>query len=812
MKPFLLLLFAATAVVLGCAAEPGQEPVRVGAGQLLVEPGFEAASYYFRPAAPAGAAASGYAVEFRRAGATGWTQAFEPVSDLPPGVWKGSLFDLVEDTAWEVRVLARDGAEVIAPVAFRTWSSRPAIAKVIDLSRLAIGPEGLVISDQGTPGGWIKYTAPAGWRLERPANGDDPQVAAIIFRGARHVILENVTIVGGQRHAVLVQECDAVRILNCDLSGWGRVGVQQFTNTGTRGKYVDAKGETINYDGAVAIDRSARTVVERCYVHDPRHRANSWMFSHPAGPSAVYVNHARGGTVLRWNDFVGSDEHRWNDVIEARSNAAADGGFFRDSDISGNFLAFGNDDGVELEGGGMNVRFYRNKIEGTTCGISTGPCFIGPQFIYGNLVVNPGDEAGLALMFFKNSHRLEQTGQRHFVGNTLHGPNCSAYGGYGNPGAGSRRLGYMRNNVFVANDARRPGEASQRDDFDHDVYWAGGDRVAAEAFLAGLRGIGQEKHGVAIDPQLASPALGDFRLAVSSPVRGQAVAVPNLARGGADPGAFGETAGEVPFRPLALTAAPRQLDFDAPASVARMQVTLSVPAGAEPMPFAIRKNHVFTWFTVTPAAGTVAPGAPVTLTVTLEPAALHGRPRFKGAFLVRTPTGLSRPVSVYATAGFAEDLRPASAPATIYLDPAGMRGLEGRIQVADEPGVAGGRFVALAGDGSDPELEARFTVSQPGTYGLLMRAAISGAVMNGREFEVALDDGAPFPVSVHPSYQWNTGASNFRAVFLHSLGELTPGSHRLRFKVRAGELKLNELIVTENPAAFFIDEWQRERN
>ena len=78
-------------------------------------------------------------------------------------------------------------------------------------------------------------------------------------------------------------------------------------------------------------------------------------------------------------NFVGSDEHRWNDVIESSNNSAADGGFFRDSDISGNFLAFGNDDGVELEGGGMNVRFYRNKIEGTTCGISTGACMTVPQ-------------------------------------------------------------------------------------------------------------------------------------------------------------------------------------------------------------------------------------------------------------------------------------------------------------------------------------------------------------------------------------------------------------------------------------------------
>lgn len=807
----LLMAFAVATAALRGADEPRLEPVRLEPGQLLVEPSFETASYYFRP--PESDATDGrYSVEFRRAGAPEWTQAFEPVSDQPPGIWKGSLFDLMEAADWEVRVLEHAGKVAIAPVAFRTWSSHPPIAKVIDLSTLASGGEGLVISDQGTPGGWIKYTAPAGWRFERSDDPDDPQVAAITFRGARHVILENVTMVGGRRHAVLVEECDSVRILNCDLSGWGRIGVQQFTNTGTRGKYVDAQGETINYDGAVAIDRSARTVVERCYVHDPRHRSNSWMFSHPAGPSAIYVNYAQGGTVLRWNDLIGSDEHRWNDVIESRSNAAPDGGFFRDSDISGNFLAFGNDDGVELEGGGMNVRFYRNKIEGTTCGISTGPCFFGPQFIFGNLVVNPGDEAGLALMFFKNSHRLEQSGKRHFVGNTLFGVNCSLYGGYGNPGEGTDRLGYMRNNVFVGNAARRPDGQSQRDDFDHNVYWAGGDAIAAKAFLTGLRAIGQEKHGLAVDPQLADPKRGDFRLGVNSPVRTRAVAIPNLGRAGVDPGALGNDVAEVPFRPLALTAAPRQLDFDAPEQIAQMQVTLTVPAGAEPVPFEIRQNRVFTWFKVTPAAGIVRADEPVTLTVSVDPSALRDRPRFRGAFLVRTPTGLSRPVSVYAATRFVEDLSPATEATTIYINPAAIDGLASRVHETNEPGVAGGRFVTFEGEGNDPAIDAGFTVSEPGSYCLLMRAAISGAVMSGREFELTLDDALPVQASVHPSYQWNTGATNFRAVFLHSLGELAAGEHRLRFKVSRGELRLNELILTQNPAAFFVDEWQREPN
>jgi hypothetical protein len=794
--------------VSAAAAEPDvQFPLQPGEVELA--PSFEACSYYFRPR---GAAERAYLVEFRRLGDATWRRAFEPVSDRPAGIWKGSLFNLEEDAAWQMRVLAPGGAEVVPPVDFRTWSGRPPIARTVDLRTLPATGGGLVISEQGAPDGWIKYTAPRGWRMERAYDARDPLPAAITFRQARYVILEGVTIVGGARHGVLVEESESVRIINCDISGWGRIGEQRFSNTGTRGMYFDGKGEAINRDAGVEINRSARTVVERCYIHDPRGRANSWMFAHPAGPMAVHVYYARGGTVVRWNDFVGSDEHRWNDVIESSSNSAPTGGFFRDADISGNFLAFGNDDGVELEGGGMNVRFHRNKIEGTVCSISTGACILGPQFIYGNLVANPGDEAGLALWFFKNSHGAEQGGKRHFVGNTLTGAVPGAYGGYGKP-AGSGRIGFMRNNVFVCSAARLPGEWARRDDFDHDLFWAGGGADAAGAFLAFLRALNQERNGVAADPRFVAPEQGDFHLRADSPARGKAAAVANLATAGADLGAFGDEAAEVPFRPLALTAAPRQLDFGVPQKSVRREVRLSVPANArEPVPFEIRQNRAFTWFRVEPAAGQVAPGETRTLTVMIDPAALRGRPRFRGAFLVRTPSGLSRPVSVYASVDFREDLRPASAPNSFYFPAAAFPGAEKLVRETASPGVFGGKYVALTGTGTDPELPLRFVVTRAGAYSVLVRAGPGPDVMRRRSFSLALDGAAPTTVSINSDYQWNVDAAHFRSVYLYALGELAAGEHHLRLRLTSGDLKLNEFIVTDNPAPFFVDGWQREKN
>jgi hypothetical protein len=84
--------------------------------------------------------------------------------------------------------------------------------------------------------------------------------------------------------------------------------------------------------------------------------------------------------------------------------------------------------------------------------------------------------------------------------------------------------------------------------------------------------------------------------------------------------------------------------------------------------------------------------------------------------------------------------------------------------------------------------------------------------MKARVFNVALDGAAPERASVNTDYEWNTGATNFRVIYVRALGEVAAGEHELRVKLTGGDLRLNELIVTDNPAAFFIDTWQKEAN
>lgn len=744
--------------------QDGDLALALAAGELQAGPSFNSCSYYYN------SDTSSIRVEYKSTADADWRAAHEPVRDQPAKIYKGSLFNLSEDTAYEIRILSSKDNTIIKQAQFRTWNSNPPVARTIQIKGA------LVISERGTPDAWIKYTA-----SEDIVSDSTAQDAVIVLKDAAYIILENLTIKGGKRHAILVENSENIRILNCDLSGWGRIGEQQFDNTKARGKYQDSEGNLINLDGGIQIRRSANTVVERCYMHDPRGRANSWAFSHPTGPQGVVVEYTKGGTVLRWNDMVGSDEHRWNDVIECNSNSSPEGGFYRDSDITGNFLAFGNDDGIELEGGGMNVRFIGNKVEGTLCGISLGPCLIGPQYAIGNLIVNPGDESGLALMFLKNSHRLEQHGKRFIYNNTFHGfgPSSSAFGHYGSKTNATATLGTMRNNIFVCNASRLPADWARTENFDNDLFWVDRARPSSEQFVAAFRKYGQEKNAITADPLLAAPATGNYRLSDKSPARGKAVEVPGVTAANDNLGAFHNNTTDIPLRPLALRASPEQLAF--PATGGTATVTLSLPSSAaEPVSFQIRQNNVFDWFTVSPSTGNIAPGETLKLTININATKLTGRPLFRGAFLVRTPEGLSRPVTIYAKGNYTEDKRPASAKNSVYIKASGA------------------------------STKARIDIPAAGKYALLARAAIKTPWEGKQSFDVRIGSTTATP-SIEPSYNWNIGAGSERVVWLHSLGDLNAGKQQLSIRQNSADMKVSEYIITDAPAAFFIQERNARR-
>ncbi|MFA7231670.1 MAG: right-handed parallel beta-helix repeat-containing protein, partial [Victivallaceae bacterium] len=252
-----------------------------------------------------------------------WNKALAPVWISEEQMYRGSIVGLNENTSYEFKIVS--GEKILATKFFKTWGSQVPVASTVVLDENNFKGY-LKISDAGAPDGWIKYTAAAGFILK--SNGDKPLIDLI---DAKYILLDGLVLQGGGSSAVVINNCNNVRINNCDISGWGRVGIQRFDKDG---KYYTKDGKTINCDGGIYLNKSKNTVVERCYIHDPRNRANSWRYSHPAGPEAMMINRPES-TVIRFNDFIGSDEHRWNDAVEGAGNFYKDGGFNRDADIYG---------------------------------------------------------------------------------------------------------------------------------------------------------------------------------------------------------------------------------------------------------------------------------------------------------------------------------------------------------------------------------------------------------------------------------------------------------------------------------------------
>ena len=328
----------------------------------------------------------GLSLEYRKAGTHGWkTVEILPFYKDQPG-YRTSITRLEEDTAYDVRFCV-EGREICSS-RFFTWQSEVPVAKtiVIDPGKVTSFP--IRLTENGTPQGWVKYTAPAGKLFFNQS-----QEPTFLIENARYVLLEGMVFKGPQNHdgTVSVKNSTGVRIQNCEMYDFGRVAPQLFDNWGRPTLH----GKRVNYDGAIQIfEGCSEIVVERCYIHDSAGRSCSWRYAHPVGTEAVMMYRPAHSTVIRYNDFIGSDLHRFNDCVESNGNFSENGGFNRDADIYGNFMIFANDDCIELDGGQRNVRCFDNRFEGSLVGCSIQGCMVSPSFVFGNILSGLGEEFG----------------------------------------------------------------------------------------------------------------------------------------------------------------------------------------------------------------------------------------------------------------------------------------------------------------------------------------------------------------------------------------------------------------------------------
>jgi hypothetical protein len=645
--------------------------------QIRVEPTFNSCSIYF----PSGNSGECVA-SFRKSKDKIWHQAFTPVYDSINKEYRVSIVRLEENTQYEIRMELPDKnmTHLTGNSKFTTWSSNPRIGKTLKISSLfkpdskAIELTGL----KGKPDEWIKITG------DVDIDAGDDRNYAIQVEDCQYLIIEGVTIKGGYMHGILINRTSSdIRIINCDISKWGRKAYSQKKN----GEFLDKDGKNINNDGGVTIDRAKNIVVERCYVHDPNGFSNAWngiiqmgeftgakySNTHPQGPNGVYINQSSGGTVLRYNDIIGSQTHRYNDAVETSENENIDGGFNKDADICGNVMGFGQDDGIELDGGQCNVRMFNNRIEQTLCGFSTAPNRKGPSYIFNNLVYNLGDSYGIAGAGVKNGGGVEfSNGKQFLFNNTIisDGYGCMHGVGYGCGGPICKREMFnalTRNNIFMITmpadtltpklalvGSNRPRESTKKSTSIFDKYKLvtnsfDNDMLANNNFPDGkgmiIASDGSEKNGVFCTPVFTNEKNAVFTLNPADKGIDKGVIVPNFTetfKGSApDIGAIemGESS-LIPIRPILITADKYYVKME---NGKQETITLNVGKIGGTHTFSVKKNEDMQWLSIEPVSGEVTNNSSITIRLkTQKTDELQ-----KGMIFIRLDNGLSVPVSVF---------------------------------------------------------------------------------------------------------------------------------------------------------------------
>ena len=345
----------------------------------------------------------------------GLNLSWEPVY----GSFAGSIVYLNADTTYhiEVQITDQNGEQQEHVFQTKTKPNSPPIdpEKVYYLSDIYSGGqldlEALNIS--GSADGYAKIIGD-GQVIE--ASSDD--LAAVNIGAQSYVMLENLTIKGGQRYGIFAKKAHHIWIKGCNVSGYGREAVDirdgiAYSST--------TNNSPINYDSGIYLERSGIAVIEECEVHSPNLGANSWAAGHPKGANALQVwayhdsDAYRGEFIVRNNRFYGAPDHRFNDVIEGRKNFERRGGFVKNSAIYGNYLAYANDDLIEIDGGQQNVLVYDNEMEQGYAGISIAPNTLGPSYIFHNYIHNLGDETGKEWTAIKAGGLISKPAGRTFI-------------------------------------------------------------------------------------------------------------------------------------------------------------------------------------------------------------------------------------------------------------------------------------------------------------------------------------------------------------------------------------------------------------
>jgi hypothetical protein len=717
------------------------------------------------------------ALDWRPKGKSEWQPALAPAAYPPDHQFRGSILLLEPDNAYEIRArLSRKGIPPVESVTtVHTWRERVPIAREIVLPP-GVTNRPLVITESGRPDGWILYRAnPAGSTIDAGAGSP----SALSLDHAAYVLVDGLVLRGGDAHGVHVVDSHDVRIRHCDIAGWGEPGTWRYHAGKKQWAYLDAQGNIIDRQAGVRIHGAAseRVVVEENLIHHPRGTSGSWAFAHPHGPSGIVLSETGGNNVIRNNDVFAGAGHHWNDTIESEYNGQVNGGPYRDTDIHGNLLVGANDDGTELDGGQMNVRYWHNWIEGGFCGVSCAPNIRGPSYVFRNVIVT-GDERGASGAGFKmGGDQIPNPGVSFLLQNTIYTNNYGLTSGH--YGKGPTPI-VSRHNLFAGpagGHGRLRLDQAVSGDLDADLV------PAAGLLGSNLERTGRERHAVFGAPRFRGVNERDFRLeAGSSGLAGVPEPLANL--DGERFGAWQANEGSGAWPPR--RGAPDVFPLRSVVRVRQGQATDFILKVLAPGPWTAQAGE--TW-----------------LNCARDRTGDSVRCRVDGAVLsvgtistfvsVRLDNGVRRTVPVVM------EVEP-SKPVTTRFEPEHERLPPGFSAVAAADASAGG-YVEIESVNRDSALVFTFDVQSAGDYFVLARVRAKGPatkLATQDSMMLQLDDGPPMKWDMFGAgtdvWTWVVARPVER---VDGRFPLSVGRHRLIISGNEVGLQLDALLVSNSP-------------
>jgi len=491
--------------------EPDPDPVPVpdpdltAAGRAVAT--FHCLSIYWSPQKVV--PEPGANLQYKRAVDSVWIDGHPLWYDARNGECRGSIVGLNAGTEYDVR-FAAPGDPYEFGLRISTWSETfPEGTVSVDNAGTRTSP--LKITEGGTAAAYRVYQAHAsGSKFDIP----ETTLAAIEVR-ASFVIIRGYEIKGGRHSIWIGPGVHDVLIEDNDIHDWGLFQAN-FGGIKRGQSYDSALFFRAPHDGVrhPPDPNVQRLIMQRNKIHDPKYGANSWQYGHPHGPHGVTLWETGGNHVFRYNEFYSASEaHYFNDAIGGGENFSNVGAPGPDTDIYQNYVQGFWDDGIECEGGGMNVRIFANYIDGGAAHIATTVVHKGPCYIFRNVVNRSKMRADLSLDNstsrgrFAKSHTLPAWGggRRYVYHNTTLQTPAVAPNTIRPLGAGRGISGAVgepmtntvsRNNiynVYVNTEWSVNTQGGAGNDFNYDLY---NGKLGSQT--------GMEPNGIKVDPSGAS--------------------------------------------------------------------------------------------------------------------------------------------------------------------------------------------------------------------------------------------------------------------------------------------------------------------